>query len=67
MIKDIFMWSGIAIPIKKTKMDKAEFWQLLGMVPPVKGATSGVLKMEISLLPDLEVTMGSHNQRFEIL
>ena len=34
MVPDILMWSGIAMPIKKKKMDEAEFWQLLGHVHP---------------------------------
>ena len=32
MVPDILMWSGIAMPIKKKKMDKAEFWRLLGII-----------------------------------
>ena len=32
MVPDILMWSGIAMPIKKKKMDKAEFWWLLGII-----------------------------------
>ena len=67
MVPDILMWSGIAMSIKKKKMDEAEFWQLLGIIYTLtcttsKGVTCGVFKMKFSLLPDLEVAMGSHNK-----
>ena len=40
MVPDILMWSGIAMPIKKKKMDKAEFWWLLGIICTLTCTTS---------------------------
>eukprot|EP00731_Ephydatia_muelleri_P016037 Em0009g461a len=65
MVPDILMWSGMAMPIKKKKMDEAEFWRLLGIIYTLtrttsKSVTCGVFKMEFSLLPDLEVATASH-------
>ena len=40
MVPDILMWSGIAMPIKKKKMDEAEFWRLLGIIYTLTRTTS---------------------------
>ena len=40
MVPDILMWSGIAMPIKKKKIDEAEFWQLLGIIYALTHTTS---------------------------
>eukprot|EP00731_Ephydatia_muelleri_P038846 Em0939g2a len=57
--------SGMAMPIKKKKMDEAEFWRLLGIIYTLTRTTSNrrdlwSLQDGIFLLPDLEVATASH-------
>ena len=72
MVPDILIWSGIAMPIKKKKIDEAEFWQLLGIIYTLTCTTSKrcdlwSLQDGIFPAPIFGSCYGISRQRFEIL
>ena len=72
MVPDILMWSGMAMPIKKKKMDEAEFWRLLGIIYTLTRTTSkrhdlSSLQDGIFPAPRFGSRYGISRQRFEVL
>ena len=72
MVPDILMWSGMAMPIKKKKMDEAEFWRLLGIIYTLTRTTSKrrdlwSLQDGIFPAPRFGSRYGISRQRFEVL